>query len=970
MYIPLKVTTDYSLLQSTIPVSSLLSFLVEKKIPSVALVDENLYGVMEFYDACLKNSIEPIVGLSITLQNNSLYLYAKNYNGYQNLLKLHTILSERETNFVDLEMYQKDIIVVVPFVSLSLFAEIERIFEVVFAGYQNEYEKTHALLKTKQIVYVQDIRSLKKEDTQYLAYLEMILRDEKVSTYHSQNYENNYYKEEVPEEDRKTTYAFAKLFSFSIPKNKNRIPVYDANIKDSFLYLQNLAQKGLNKRMQGSVTEEYQQRLDYELDVIRKMGFPDYILIVYDYVLFAKKNGVFVGPGRGSAAGSLVCYSLGITDIDPLEYHLLFERFLNPERVTMPDIDIDFENTKRGQVIDYIKERYGEKKVASILTFATFKSKLALREIARIFEYATNDFDLLIKEISSMRSLKENLDNPKVKQLLGKNKDLQKIYKIALRVEGIKKNISTHAAGVVISRENLDDVIPILKMGDTTLTGVTMEYLEELGLLKMDLLAIKNLTMIASILELIKKDTGKSILLSKIDLNDKDVLSIFNKGDTTGVFQFESSGMRSFLEKLKPRNFSDLVASIALYRPGPMDNISTFIKRKEGREKISYIAPSLEPILKETEGIIVYQEQVMQILAVVASYSYAEADLVRRAMSKKKKEVLEQEQEKFLTRAISNGYKKEVAEELFALILKFAGYGFNKSHSVAYALIGYQMAYLKVKFPTYFLTNLLNMSIGSEVKTKEYLTEAKSHALEIMRPNINTSASTYRIEGNLLYLPFSIIKGLGTNSIVSILEERENNGPYLDFIDFVKRNWHKNVNERVLETLIHAGVFDTFANKTTLKKNLEAVLNYAELSLGMDATLLLPPVLKEYEEEENKEQLEMLSYGFYITNHPTSIYMGEGIVKLQDMQQFFDKHVRFVVLVESIKRLKTKTGEDMAFIDASDDTGTGTFVVFAKQIRLLDEIKAKDIVEVQGRVTKRFDKFQVNVNNMIKKVVK
>ena len=970
MYIPLKVTTDYSLLQSTIPVSSLLSFLVEKKIPSVALVDENLYGVMEFYDACLKNSIEPIVGLSITLQNNSLYLYAKNYNGYQNLLKLHTILSEREINFVDLEMYQKDIVVVVPFVSLSLFAEIERIFEVVFAGYQNEYEKTHALLKTKQIVYVQDIRSLKKEDTQYLAYLEMILRDEKVSTYHSQNYENNYYKEEVSEEDRKTTYAFSKLFSFSIPKNKNRIPVYDVNIKDSFLYLQNLAQKGLNKRMQGSVTEEYQQRLDYELDVIRKMGFPDYILIVYDYVLFAKKNGVFVGPGRGSAAGSLVCYSLGITDIDPLEYHLLFERFLNPERVTMPDIDIDFENTKRGQVIDYIKERYGEKKVASILTFATFKSKLALREIARIFEYATNDFDLLIKEISSMRSLKENLDNPKVKQLLGKNKDLQKIYKIALRVEGIKKNISTHAAGVVISRENLDDVIPILKMGDTTLTGVTMEYLEELGLLKMDLLAIKNLTMIASILELIKKDTGKSILLSKIDLNDKDVLSIFNKGDTTGVFQFESSGMRSFLEKLKPRNFSDLVASIALYRPGPMDNISTFIKRKEGREKISYIAPSLEPILKETEGIIVYQEQVMQILAVVASYSYAEADLVRRAMSKKKKEVLEQEQEKFLTRAISNGYKKEVAEELFALILKFAGYGFNKSHSVAYALIGYQMAYLKVKFPTYFLTNLLNMSIGSEVKTKEYLTEAKSHALEIMRPNINTSAGTYRIEGNLLYLPFSIIKGLGTNSIVSILEERETNGPYLDFIDFVKRNWHKNVNERVLETLIHAGVFDTFANKTTLKKNLEAVLNYAELSLGMDATLLLPPVLKEYEEEENKEQLEMLSYGFYITNHPTSIYMGEGIVKLQDMQQFFDKHVRFVVLVESIKRLKTKTGEDMAFIDASDDTGTGTFVVFAKQIRLLDEIKAKDIVEVQGRVTKRFDKFQVNVNNMIKKVVK
>ncbi len=967
MYIPLKVTTDYSLLKSTISVSSFIQFLIEKNISAAALVDENLYGVMEFYDACIKNGIKPIVGFSFLLQNCVLYLYAKNYNGYQNLLKLHTILSEREINFVDLEMYAKDVVVVVPFSSLSLFSELSAIFVTIFAGYQNDYEKTHALLKSKQIVYVNDIRSLKKEDSRYLAYLDMILKDEKVSTYPLPNYENNYYKEEIHEEDAKTTHAFSELFSFEIPKNKNRIPVYDARIGDSFLYLKNLAQKGLDKRRQGNVTEEYQKRLDYELDVIGKMGFPDYILIVYDYVLYAKKNGVFVGPGRGSAAGSLVCYSLGITDIDPLEYNLLFERFLNPERVTMPDIDIDFENTKRGEVIDYIKGRYGENKVASILTFATFKSKLALREIARIFEYSTNDFDVLIKEISSMRSLKENLDNPKVKLLLEKNKSLQKIYKIALRLEGLKKNISTHAAGVVISRELLDDVIPIIKMGDTTLTGVTMEYLEELGLLKMDLLAIKNLTIIANILELIKKDTGKRLSLNKIDLNDKDVLSVFTKGDTTGIFQFESSGMRSFLEKLKPRDFRDLVASIALYRPGPMDNISLFIKRKEGLEAVDYITPSLEPILKETEGIIVYQEQVMQILAVVASYSYAEADLVRRAMSKKKKEVLESEREKFLSRAILNGYQKDLAEELFALILKFAGYGFNKSHSVSYALIGYQMAYLKVKFTTYFLTNLLNMSIGSEVKTKEYLTEAKSHSLEIVHPNINTSDSTYQIVGNRLYLPLTIIKGLSSISVASILEEREKNGMYLDFTDFVKRNWHKNVNERVLEILIHAGVFDTFANKTTLKENLEAILNYAELSIGMDSSLLLPPVLKEYEEEENKEQLEYLSYGFYISNHPTSIYTGNGIVKLQDLEKFFDKHVRFVVLIESIKRLKTKTNEDMAFLSASDDTGVGSFVVFAKQIRLLDGVGVKDIVEMQGRVTRRFDKFQINVNNMIKK---
>lgn len=967
MHIPLKVTTDYSLLQSTIQVDDLMRFLLEKNIPSCALVDDYLYGVMEFYNACLKNNIKPIVGLCVVLQNSSIYLYAKNYTGYQNLLKLNTIKSEREINFVDLEMYSKDIIVIVPFSSFSLFAEIEKIFSFVFAGYQNEYEKTHALLKTNQIVYVNAIRSLRKEDTVYLDYLEMILKDEKASSFSLKNYENSYYKETIEEDDIETTIHFASLFDFEIPKNKNRIPIYDAKIEDSFLYLKNLAEKGLNKRLQGNVSAIYKNRLQYELEVIQKMGFPDYILIVYDYVLYAKKNGILVGPGRGSAAGSLVCYSLGITDIDPLAYNLLFERFLNPERVTMPDIDIDFENTKRGQVIDYIRLRYGEKKVASIMTFSTLKSKLALREIARILEYTGNDFSILIKEISSMRSLKENLENPKVKQLLGNNKNLQKIYHLALRLEGIKKNISTHAAGVVISRENLDDVIPILKMGDVTLTGVTMEYLEELGLLKMDLLAIKNLTIIANILELIEKDTGRRISLNKIDLNDKEVLTLFAKGDTTGIFQFESSGMRSFLEKLKPRNFSDLVASIALYRPGPMDNISTFIKRKEGREKVEYIIPSLEPILKETEGIIVYQEQVMQILAVVASYSYAEADLVRRAMSKKKKEVLLHEQEKFMTRAIQNGYSKIVAEELFSLILKFAGYGFNKSHSVAYSLIGYQMAYLKVKFPTYFLTNLLNMSIGSEVKTKEYLTEAKSHSLDIVHPSINKSERTYKIEGKELILPLSIIKGLSTISIESILEERKHNGEYLDFIDFVTRNLYKNVNERILILLIHAGVFDLFHNKTTLKQNLEAVLNYAELAHGMDSSLLLKPVLKEYPEEENEHQLELESYGFYITNHPTSIYNGKGIVKLQDMQSFFDKNVRFVVLIESIKRLKTKTNEDMAFILASDDTGIATFVVFARQIRLLQDIKAKDIVEMQGRVTKRFDKYQINVNNMIKK---
>ncbi len=967
MYVPLKITTDYSLLKSTIKIDELIKFLVQKEITSCAICDEYLYGVMEFYDQCLKNNIKPIIGLDVVINELHIYLYAKTYTGYQNLLKLNTIKSERTLALIDLEMYKKDILAIIPYEALSLFSEVESIVEDVFASYQNDYEKTHALLKTKNIVYLNDIRSLKKEDTVYLDYLNMIAEDKKIKEYTLKNYEKNYFNEDVSSIDQETTFKVAELLNVEIPKNGNYIPKYNPSLEDSYSYLENLTKKGLHKRLLGSVTKVYLERLEYELSVIKKMGFVDYILIVYDYVLYAKKNNVFVGPGRGSAAGSLVCYTLGITDIDPLEYNLLFERFLNPERITMPDIDIDFENTKRATVIEYIKSRYGMDKVASIMTFATLKSKLALREIARILEFSDRSFENMLKEINAGLSLRENLEKIEVKNILKTNPSLQKIYKIALKIEGLKKNISTHAAGVVISNTTLDDLIPIIKVGENISTGITMEYLEELGLLKMDLLAIKNLTMIANILELIKKDTGKMVQLNKINLNDKNVLNLFTKADTTGIFQFESSGMRSFLQKLKPRNFSDIVASIALYRPGPMDNIDSFIRRKEGKEKIEYLIPALEPILKETEGIIVYQEQVMQILVTVASYSYAEADLVRRAMSKKKKEIILNEENKFITQAIKNGYDKHIAKKLYDLILKFAGYGFNKSHSVSYSLIGYQMAYLKVKFPKYFLTNLLNMSIGSEVKTKEYIIEAKNHHLKIEHPDINKSTEVYQIEKESLILPLSIIKGLNGLSIESIVQERLENGEYKDFVDFVKRIYNKNINARIIEILINAGVFEKFANKATLKENVESILNYAELSYGIDSPLLLKPVLKEVEDNENEHQLEMESFGFYITNHPASRYTGTNVMKLQTIQNHFDKYVRCVVLIESIKRIKTKKNEEMAFLEASDETGSASFVVFAKQMKLMDKLELNTIVEIQGRVTKRYDKYQINVNNIIKK---
>lgn len=960
MYVPLKITTDFSLLKSLIKIDDLISYLTKNNIKICAICDDFLYGSMEFYNKCLKNGIKPIIGLDITIANNHLYLYAKNYQGYQNLLKLNTIKTERELGIVDLSMYKENIIVIIPTKSISLMDSLT-FYQDIFVGFYDEYTKNTALLKTKNIVYIKDIRAISYQDTLYLKYLDMMRLDGDVKSL-KEITKYNYLEEEVPEEYQETTSFFASLTNLEIPKKNNYIPKFTDNSKD---FLTNLSYKGLNKRLQGTIPDKYQKRLDSELEVINNMGFNDYILIVYDYVLHAKKNNILVGPGRGSAAGSLLCYAIGITDIDPLKYNLLFERFLNKDRVTMPDIDIDFENTKRMDVIAYLKEKYGFKKVASIMTFATLKSKLALREVAKILLYTNKDLDYFLKNIDASKSLLENYQNEKIKKILSTNKELKKIYKIALKLENIKKNISTHAAGVVISSTNLDDIIPIIKNEDFVLTGVTSDYLEDLGLLKMDLLAIKNLTMIANTLDLIEKDTGKRLNLNKINLNDLEVLSLFKRADTIGIFQFESDGMVNFLSKLKPTSFEDLVLALAIFRPGPMQHINDYIKRREGKVKIDYIVPELKPILEETKGIIVYQEQVMEVLRKIGNFTFSEADLIRRAMSKKKESIILESQDKFIKGALANGYSKDIALKIYDLVLKFASFGFNKSHSVSYALVAYQMAYLKVKFYKYFITNLLNMNMGSIVKTNEYLIEAKKNNIKVLKPSINLSDKDYYIKSNELFLPFGLIKGLSSIVIDNILEERKK-GKFTSFINFVTR-LYKNINKNILITLINAGVFDEFYNKTTLLDNLDIVLNYAEIASSIENPVLEEPEIEEKEETVNNINLEMDSFGFFITNHPVSIYNNSDITKLKNISNLFDKYIKTVVLVDNIKIIKTKNNENMAFITASDEEASATFVVFARQYSLLDNLNVGDIIEVQGRVTKRLNKYQINVNNLIKK---
>ena len=680
MYIPLGVKSDYSLLKSLIKIQDLIEYLKLKNITAAGLLDDNLFGSMCFYNSCLKNNIKPIIGLNVKLNTVNIYLYAKNYNGYQKLLKINTIIQEREINYIDLKSHSKDIIGVLPYKCINIFDQDKDIFENFYLSYGNDFEKKNSLIKYDNCVYINEVCAFGFQDVKYMKILRSIESNEDVDL---QEYSDAYLDREIKEDDVNTIVSFCDLINLEIPKDGKYIPHYDINIDNSYEYLCNLCKKGLSRRLNNQITEEYSNRLKMELDVINYMGFVDFFLIVYDYVKYAKKNNILVGPGRGSDAGSLVSYCLGITNVDPIEYDLLFERFLNPDRITMPDIDIDFEYTKRDQVINYVKMRYGVKNVANIMTFGTLGARQVIRDVGKALNVDNGLIDRLSNLLDPKLSLKENLDNKFVKEFVASSSDIKKVYQVSFKLEGLKRQISTHAAGVVISSNELDDVIPVCINGGELLTGVTMEYLEDLGLLKMDFLALRNLTIIQNVLELIEKETGKKINLSEIPLDDKVTLNVFKSVDTEGIFQYESSGMKNFLSKLKPDNFSDLVAAVALFRPGPMQNIDSFIRRKEGKEQVIYPDSSLENILKDTYGIMIYQEQIMQVLVKMANYSFAEADNIRRAMSKKKLEVMEKEREVFIERSVRNGYTKEKANEVYDLIIKFANYGFNKAHSVS-----------------------------------------------------------------------------------------------------------------------------------------------------------------------------------------------------------------------------------------------------------------------------------------------
>ncbi len=974
MYIPLFNKSNYTLLSSLLKIDDIISYAENNNISSISIADTNMYGTMEFIKKCEKSNIKPIIGLNVILQNYNYVLLAKNYNGYKSLIKLSSIQNERLITEEDIKKYNDSVICIIPYLYKENYKELEKIYDNTYLGYTTKNEEKESLLITKNIVFFRENLYLNKNDSDILPYLYKIRDGKTISDnidYEINNHELNI-KNILDLTDNIgliNTIRIADECNLEFPKAKNLLPIYECENPEQYLF--ELCKVGLTKRLNGTIPKNYQERLTYELKIINDMGFPNYFLVVYDFIKFAKKNGILVGPGRGSAAGSLVAYSLGITDINPIEYDLLFERFLNPERKTMPDIDTDFPDNRRDEVIDYVINKYGKRRVCGIVTFGTLSAKQVIRDVSRVLNIPSYKVDGLCKFIPGYTKdkLKDFYEkNPSFRARIDSDTLLSNMYKIAIKLEGFPRHTSSHAAGIVMSQVDLDEVIPLTTGDGMYLTSYSMEYLEDLGLLKMDFLGLKNLTIIDNILKDIKEQTGEVIEFSKIPLDDKETLKIFETANTSGIFQFESPGMRNFLRRLKPNTFEDIFAAIALFRPGPAINIDSYIRRKHNEEKITYLDECLEPILKNTYGILIYQEQIMQLASLYANYTLGEADILRRAMSKKKIDLLKNEEEKFILKSVKNHHKKEEAKKIYDLVLNFAGYGFNRSHSVAYAIIAYKMAYLKCHYKDIFFANLLTNVIGSESKTYEYIMEAKANKIEVEKPTINESDSRYIIKNGKIIYPLSNIKSIGT-VVSNTIKEAKKNGKFIDIYDCFSRLYIAGIGKKTLEVLINADVFKEFNyNRATLIYNLDSLFNYAELTKDIDPSLVMKPEI-EYQQEYRNDYLlekEKEVFGCYLSTHPTTMYKKDNpyCISLNSVENHFSKKVDTLILVDKIKSITTKKGDRMAFITGSDETGTMEYTLFPKIFSEYSDLSRGDLLKIRGTVEKRLDQIQIIVEKI------
>lgn len=999
-YVSLYNKSMYSIAKSSVNIEELVLKAKDNGQLSLAITDENVtYGHFKFYKECKRQKIKPILGLTLNVESelgldSKLVLLARNDHGYKNILKLSSSynLLRKPVTFELLKKYCEDIIAIIPIDSNDFNKYIENnkiddaknyynkiisIFIDTYIGVSNDYSNVFKLdfINSEKIVALPEVLYLNKENREALLYLDAIGNNNILNK--NKYRDNKFYNcDEVKDKFKNNmniidnTVKIAKDCNVTLNLDDYKLPKYplEATIS-SKEYLYELCRKGLEKRIKQDKTKnisKYVDRLKYELKIITRMNYEDYFLIVWDVIKYAKHAGILVGPGRGSAAGSLVSYVLGITNIDPIKYNLLFERFLNPERISMPDIDIDFPDDKRDEIINYLVNKYGKLHVSQIVTFGSFASRSAIRDIARVMKLDNNFVNEIIKHIPANLKLSEAINNSKELQKdIDNVPEVKKLLTLALSIEGMVRHTSTHAAGIIITDKEITDYVALqLGVNGVYQTQLEASDLEKIGLLKIDLLGLKNLAIIKDITNKISEDLNIDIDVNKIPLNDEETLKIIANGDTSGIFQLESDGMKNLLRKLKVNHFEDIVVANALYRPGPMDNISEFIRRRNNPSIIKYNHKDLIPYLQSTNGIIVYQEQIMQIANKIAGYTYAQADLLRRAIAKKSMIILENERKQFISGTINNGYSQQTAEDLFEYILKFASYGFNRSHSVAYSVISFQLAYLKTHYYKYFMVTVLSSVISSEKQLQSYIKEIKRNRIKVAKPSINFSQPSFSIYNGDIIFGLLAIKNIGSNVTKKIIEIRRD-GLFKDFYDFVKRT-NKILSKRVIEMLIFSGALDEF--NSSRKYMIE---NYNELvdSLHYNVTGIMNDKIKnnnnnveEYLIEEIYQQ-EINSLGIVISSHPiekiTKQLKENNILTPSEIKNTTTNQITICGYVESVKTIKTKENKQMAFVFISDQYENIEVVIFDEGIANNIKVLEKNIILIEGNINRRNNKLQV-----------
>ncbi|WP_156291448.1 DNA polymerase III subunit alpha [Oceanobacillus salinisoli] len=1018
-YTHLQVRSGYSLMNSTITIDKLVNKAKDLQFEALALTDEHvLYGVIPFYKACLKNGIKPIIGMMVHVEYSDavfeLVLLAKNNEGYQNLVSLSSKIQFSQQTTIGIELLSEytsqligilpannnaiaDMLLHQPYDQVDAYITRWRVlFETgdFYLGVQADYndqlvQSLKAFQETSKIkvVSICDVRYLDEKDDMAFDILQamkkgnqwtMKLSSPTVKQRHlrSEAEMEQYFQSVWPEvleatevikEKCHVTFDFEQrlLPSFPVPEDM-----------DADQYLEKICWENVTKKYE-TITESISNRLAYELHTIQSMKFSDYFLIVADFIHYAKEKNILVGPGRGSSAGSLVAYVLGITDVDPIQYNLLFERFLNPERKTMPDIDVDFSDERRDEVIEYVRNKYGVEHVAQIITFGTFAARSLIRELMKTLDVEQQDAYYILKQLPQQTSKKltEILQESKeLKEYIKTSTKLKMLFAAAVKLEGIPRHISTHAAGVVISQQPLLEHVPLtVGVNETRLTQFTMNDLESLGLLKMDFLGLRNLTLLEKILQSIQYTANRQMSLDSIPNDDEKTYSLLRSGKTNGIFQLESQGMKQVLTQLKPDSFEDIVAVNALFRPGPMDFIPVYIARKENREPVHYPHPDLEPILKQTYGVLVYQEQIMQISNRIAGFSLGQADILRRAVSKKKQDVMEEQKEAFINGCLKKGYEQSVAEEIFSWIVKFSNYGFPRSHAVAYSKISYQLSYLKAHYPANFFAELLSSLRNQQEKLNLYLKEIREMNLRMLPPSINNSFGKYSVEKNQIRMGLSAIKGVGNQAVKEIIRARKN-GRFKHIFDFCMRVDVKLVNRQTMENLIMAGAFDeTYSNRASILASLDQAIEQGDLfrEFSNQTSLFQNEIELEIDYvriddfsivKKLADEKELL--GTYVSSHPIKEYRTNlrenGYIPLRNAEKLIGKrHIKAAVIVQELKTIRTKRGDPMAFLTVGDETNEMDAVVFPELYRNSNRwLKEEMMIYIIGKMESRNNRLQ------------